>query len=87
MPDRAKAVIDQTAADHGVTSAHIIGPGRAKGLCLARFDAASRLRALRLANGRPPSTPQIGLWLGGRDHTSILSALRRWAEIVAERGG
>ena len=78
MPPRVSEVICQAARDHGVTAAQIVGQDRHRLIAFARFDAASRIRRLRFSDNRAPSLPRIGLWLGGRDHTTILHMLRRW---------
>jgi hypothetical protein len=56
---------------HGVRVRDIIGPSRAAKVCAARFEAFYELRLLGL------STPSIGKRIGGRDHSTVLSGIRR----------
>ncbi len=67
-----EAILAAIAAATGVTTAEIKGPDRARHIVAARFDACA---ALRQSLGW--SMPRIGHFLGGRDHTTILNALRK----------
>jgi chromosomal replication initiation ATPase DnaA len=77
MPERVAEIIREVAAIHGVTAGEIIGPSHLRAIVWPRFEAAYRIRELRMADGRPPSYPRIGRWLGGRDHTTIIAGIRR----------
>jgi chromosomal replication initiation ATPase DnaA len=81
----SRDIIKQTALDHGLTIANMLGPKRDRRHARARFDAAARLRAVTHGGKPRYSLPQIGQMLGGRDHTTILSGLRRWAKLQAKR--
>ena len=83
-PDRVALAIGLAARAHGVSVREILGRRRTRKVSFARFEAMARIRALNF-NGRTPSLPQIGAWLG-RDHTSVLNGLRRHAELSAEAG-
>jgi hypothetical protein len=80
-----RAIMERCAADHGMPVSSMIAAGKTQRYMIARLDCMTRLRAVTV-NGKPRfSLPQIGRMLGGRDHTTILSGLRRWAEINAMR--
>lgn len=68
-----RRIIARVAAEFGVTVADIIRHDRRPSTLRARFAA---IHAVKEAN--PHLTlPQLGLHFGGRDHTSILNALRK----------
>lgn len=68
----AAPIVDAVAAAFGVTVYNLHSPSRQKPHCLARFACfwllTSRLKL---------SSPKIGRILGRRDHTTVLSGLRR----------
>lgn len=68
MVDLAQAV----AQGYGVTVADLRGPCRRVRMNVARQDLMHRI----YATGRFSMT-QIGRFLGGRDHTTILNGIRR----------
>ena len=73
----ARAILQQTAADHGLPVAVMLQRSRSPDRVAARFDAMRRLRAVTRLDGRPRfSLPQIGEMLG-LHHTSVLNGLRR----------
>ena len=73
----ARAILAQTAADHGLPVAVMLEKVRSPDRVAARFDAMRRLRAITRLDGRPRfSLPQIGEMLG-LHHTSVLNGLRR----------
>ena len=71
-------LIDETARIFSLKSAEITGPSRQSYVARARFALCAALRE------RGASYPQIGKWLGGRDHTTIIHAVER-ARYIAER--
>jgi chromosomal replication initiator protein len=71
-------VLSRTANLFGVTVADLTGPRRTPDLVQARFAAAYALR--RHCQDMPLCA--IGRALGGRDHSTIINALRR-AEALA----
>lgn len=73
---RVSDVIDQVGYELGIARCDLIGGDRAKGLFRAR--AAICWVARRVT---PASLPQIGAILGGRDHSSVLHACRRAADM------
>lgn len=84
MPPRVRAIVDEVAEKHGVMPAEIIGIRRFRALSHARFEAMFRVRSEIVVAGSEPSLPLIGSWFGGRDHTTVLNALQRHAELTAE---
>lgn len=80
----SKDILAQTARDHGMSVARMLSRRRDRLCAYARFDAMARLRAIK-HHGKPRySLPAIGRMMG-RDHTTVLNGVRRWAEIQAKR--
>lgn len=77
---KVRAILAAVSATHGVTVDQIIGTGKTIPVAIARQDAMWRLK-----NETKMSLPQIGLALGGRDHTTILHGIRKHEERM--RGG
>lgn len=82
---RIRAIAEEVAARHGYEVKDLIGPSRYKRLCAARFEAMWLARRERRADGLYLySMPQIGRFFGGRDHTTVLNAIRRHEERMRE---
>jgi chromosomal replication initiation ATPase DnaA len=81
LPPRVAEIVARVATEHGITEQALLSASHARPIAHARFDAAHRIRALTMADGRPPSYPRIARWLRFRDHTSALHACRRYAEL------
>lgn len=77
-PGAATKVINEVAEKWGLKASDLTSKSRVRYLAWARFEAAYRLRT------ECPwlSLPTIGRRLGGRDHTSILNAVRRYQELT-----
>lgn len=73
---RVSDIIDQVGYEMGLHRCDICGGDRAAHLFRAR--AAISWLARRLT---PASLPQIGGHLGGRDHSTVLAACRRAADM------
>lgn len=69
---RARRILSQVAADYGYTDHDVKSARREKFLCMCRQEVCWRLKS-----ELPWSLPHIGRFLGGRDHTSILHAVRK----------
>lgn len=68
-----RRIIAQIAADHGVTPEAITGPSQKRAIVLACWQAV-----VAVAAEHPHlSLPAPGRIFGGRDHTTILHALRK----------
>lgn len=74
-----REIIERVLVWHpGVTHADIIGPCKERTRIIpARFDVIAALYTVCRIEGRPPSMPWIGRLVGGRDHSTIASALKR----------
>ena len=68
-----RRIINEVAAKHRVSAADITGPSRKLKFIAARFEAIGRV----YVECRTMSLPRIGKLFGGRDHSTIVSALRR----------
>ncbi|WP_296200939.1 helix-turn-helix domain-containing protein [uncultured Hyphomicrobium sp.] len=77
MPRIIESIIDIAAGSEGLTSADILGPVREKPFIRARQRA---MYLARQATDR--SLPELGRRFGGRDHTTILHALRKISGLV-----
>jgi hypothetical protein len=77
-PWRAK--LNEVASRHRVAPEDILGPSRRRAFAWPRHELMAEL----YATGNY-SLPQIGRWLGGRDHTTVLHGVRVHAKRLAER--
>ena len=75
----AKEEIANILERHGMTWRRAIGPGRTNNLLAVRAEVYIFLK------GRGWSYPQIGLLCGGRDHTTVLSSVRRFKARMEKR--
>jgi chromosomal replication initiator protein len=82
VPARVQAIILEVALAHRVLPSDIVGQRRLQRMVKPRWEAMARVRALRLADGRPPSYPQIGRWFGDRDHSTVMYGIRRFEEMA-----
>lgn len=62
--------LDDVSARFGLSKADLRGPSR------QRYIAHARQEFMYLANKAGRSLPQIGLFLGGRHHTTVLHGVR-----------
>lgn len=76
MPPAVVQIIREVAEITGVPAEHILSARRDRRTHQARAAAMCFVRMLRFPSG-PPSYPQIGKWFGGRDHTTVMSAIGR----------
>lgn len=67
-------IVKSVADRHHVSESELLGPGRRRALFLARAEAMAEIRRLY-----GDSLPQIGR-LFGRDHSSVMNALKRFRE-------
>ena len=75
----ASTIINEVAQEYGLTPNDIKSHRQHAYVVEARFKVVWRLR-----NETPMSLSHIGRVVGGRDHTTILSALRRYQSLMSE---
>jgi chromosomal replication initiator protein len=81
---RCRKIIAEVAAAHRLSVADICGHARSSRFVVARHEAIWTCRRITKENGAPRySTTFLGDLFGGRDHTSILHAVRRHDERLA----
>jgi len=61
---------------HGITVEELRGSSRKVRFSFARKEFCYLVKA----SMKEKSYPEIGRWLGGRDHTTVLHLARRWKE-------
>ncbi len=80
-------VLERACLSAGVGWTHVVGHKRAPSLTRGRAAAAQALRAIDTGEGGRLSLEEIGLILGGKDHTTVMyycGALKRQAASVGE---
>jgi len=84
--DLFREIAREVGARYGVSVEDIEGKRRFRMLVHARQEVAWRLYSARHPSGvRRFSMPQIGAWLGGRNHTTILHAIRAHEQRIRVR--
>lgn len=73
-----RQIIREVCEKHGITYIELCSKRRARTLVMARHEACYRLR-----NETTMSYPQIGQRIGGRDHTTALSSIKRYERMLA----
>ena len=82
--DMARTIIKEVAAKHGMVYGEIVGPRRNKEVVRARYEAIVEVDNRFREAGRELSLPEIGRFFGGRDHSTVFTALRKMG--VPKRG-
>ncbi len=82
---RAGIILSQVAAKHGMEVSDLTGNDRTPKVAQARHEAAYRLRREVVILGAPMSFPQIGIALGGRDHSTIIKSIERHEQWLARQ--
>lgn len=72
MAERVAAILEHSSAAHGISWLAVVGRGMSRSIMPARKAVARELRALDLGDGRRMSLSEVGVVLGGRDHTTVL---------------
>lgn len=73
-----RRIIDLMARMHGATYADVLGRSRRRERIIpARQAAICAVKEWETINGRAISMPLLGRLFGGRDHTTILHAMRK----------
>ena len=79
MPINSKDILHATALYYGMTAAALTGPARHASVARARHVAMWISRKLT-----PESFPELGMTFGSRDHTTVISAVRKIDEQLPE---
>ncbi len=74
-----RAILQEVAAETGYSIEQLKSQSRKHSLAIARHYAMWRMR-----QETRQSLPQIGAFLGGRDHTTVLHGVRKHAQRLAE---
>lgn len=83
-----KDLLRETAEDHNLDYAALMGDSRKQRIAHARHDFMWRARQIKNPDGSHRYTlPMIGRFLGGMDHTSIIHGVRAHARRMAEAQG
>ena len=77
MTERARRIISMVAERHGFTVIDLKSERRAAPLVLARFEAMYFIK-----RHTTWSYPRIGNFFGGREHTSVMNAIRRYEALL-----
>lgn len=77
FPKTWRDVVNLVAYNHHVTFEDIIGPSRHE------MHFKPRRMVCYILRERGHTLNQIGRWLGGRDHSSIFKACRRFVELAS----
>lgn len=79
-----RSIVLQVLARHpGISMEAVRGETRERRVVAARQEAMWEVRMAR----DDLSFPMVGRWFGGRDHTTVLHAVRKIAEIKAKERG
>ncbi|NBT78168.1 MAG: hypothetical protein EBT04_06890 [Betaproteobacteria bacterium] len=70
MPDTVRAIVEQIAEDMDVLPEEICGKVRDPEIVAARFVAYVVL------TNRGTSLAQVGRWIGGRDHSTVIHGIK-----------
>jgi chromosomal replication initiation ATPase DnaA len=82
-----RAVLADVAERHGVDADDVTGPSRVRQIVHARQEVAWQVRNAKGCSVNPRfSLAQIASWLGGRDHTTILHAIRAHEKRMGGQG-
>ncbi len=81
MPPHALRILTEVAKKHAFSASDIITQSRRPDRNAAVFETMHRLRQEVTINGDPASLYQIGQWLGGRHHSTVIHGINRHAEL------
>lgn len=77
-----RQIVEEVACKHGITARILIGKQGRLRFSPARQEAMYRIRNEVRVNGAPPGFKQIGRWLGGRDHATVIHGVTKHAERI-----
>lgn len=72
-----KAIVQEVCEKHKISYADLASARRDRPVVVARREACWRMR-----KETSMSLPQIGRRLGGKDHTTVLNAIRKYEEML-----
>ena len=72
IPEGPRGIIGSIAQDMDVKASDVVGLGRVKPVMQAR------LVAYKVLSMRGASLTQVGQWIGGRDHSTVINGLRKF---------
>ncbi len=75
IPPRYLQVLKEVAKEHKVPVSWMFAQDRKRDAAWPRQAAYARIRQTTMPNGKPPSYPLIGRWMGGRDHSTIIEGI------------
>jgi hypothetical protein len=81
LPERVRAIVDMVAQEHGIDVRWLLGSTRVKAVVKARHELYWHLYR---AGAGEWSTPKIGEWCGGKDHTSVLFGIKAVTRYLGE---
>jgi chromosomal replication initiation ATPase DnaA len=82
-----RSIAAEIAEKHGLTVEELRGRSHARRVAWPRQEAMWRMRQVRWPNGTPRfSLPQIGEFLGGRDHSTVFWGVQEHLRRLAETG-
>ena len=77
-----RPIVDEVCAEYGVTFDDMRSARWSGGLNEARAKAFWRLKTEISVQGRVPHNAEIGRWFGGKDHSTVSLALKRYRETI-----
>lgn len=85
MPPRVRVLVAEIAARHQLTTWDLVGRNQSARYALARHEAFAMIREYRESSGKSQySLPLIGSWFGGRDHTTVRTAIINYLASMAQ---
>jgi len=82
-----RLILERVSAETGVPKELLLAHSNAKAVAMARHRFCWEARQVRWSDGRQRySLPQIGAFLGDRDHTTIRSSCIRWQQHLDDAG-
>lgn len=84
-PNTMRQILAVTAADHGFPTNALSRPFGGPKLVRAKQDFMWRCRQVKNPDGKARfSYPRIAAFIGRKDHTTVLIAVRKWQSAIDE---
>lgn len=85
-PITMRSILAEVCAERGVTEADVLSQSRKRRIAHPRHEVMWRCKQVKRQDGRDRySLPQIGAFLGGRDHTTALHGVRAHKARLADQ--